>query len=56
MTKEFQSFMKNDIWEVVPRHEGKSVVTSKWIFKIKHRAYGSMEKNKARFVAEENLT
>ena len=43
--------MKNDVWEVVLRPEGKSVVTSKWIFKIKHRAYGSVERQKARFVA-----
>ena len=51
MTEEFQSIMKNGVWEVVPRHEGKSIVTSKWIFKIKHRADGSVEKHKAIFVA-----
>ena len=28
-----------------------SIVTSKWIYKIKHAAYGSMEKYKAIFVA-----
>ena len=27
-------------------------VTSKWIFKIKHRTYGSVEKHKARFVTK----
>ena len=42
--------MKNDVWDVVPRPEGKSVVTSKWIYKIKHAADGSTEKYKARFV------
>ena len=31
--------------------EGKSVVPSKWLFKIKHEANGSVEKHKARFVA-----
>jgi hypothetical protein len=36
---------------VVPRLQGKSVVTSKWIYKIKHAADGSVEKFKARFVA-----
>ena len=49
--KEYQSIMKNDVWDVVPRPEGKSVVTSKWIYKIKHDAYGSIEKYKERFVA-----
>ena len=42
--------MKNDVWEVVPRPDGKSVVTSKCLFKIKHREDGSVEKHKARFV------
>ena len=51
MMEEYQSIMKNDVWEVVPRLEGKSVVTSKWIFKIKHGEYGSVEKHKAKFVA-----
>ena len=43
--------MKNDVWEVVPRPEDKSVVTSKWLYKIKHGSNGSAEKYKARFVA-----
>eukprot|EP00253_Pinus_taeda_P010262 PITA_10262 len=43
--------MKNDVWEVVPRPEGKSVVTSRWLYKVKHAADGSIEKFKARFVA-----
>src|SRR5713226_3737955 len=51
MIKEYQSVMKNDVWDVVPRPKGKSVVTSKWIYKIKHAADGSIEKYKARFVA-----
>jgi hypothetical protein len=36
---------------VVPRPHGKSVVTSKWLYKIKHAADDSIEKYKARFVA-----
>jgi hypothetical protein len=43
--------MKNDVWEIVSRPEGKSVVTSKWIYKIKHATNGSIEKYKAMFVA-----
>jgi hypothetical protein len=35
----------------VPSPKGKSVVSSKWIYKIKHAADGSVEKFKARFVA-----
>ena len=43
--------MKNDVWEVVPRTTGKSVVTSRWLYKIKHAVDGSIEKYKAKFVA-----
>ena len=52
MIKEYYSIMKNDVWDVVLRPEGESVGTSKWIYKIKHVAYGSIEKYKARFVAQ----
>jgi hypothetical protein len=52
MVEEYASIMKNDVWEVVPRPEGKSVVGSRWIYKIKHVADGSIEKFKARFVAK----
>ena len=51
MMEEYNSIMKNDVWEVVPRHKGKSVVTSKWLYKLKHVADGSIEKYKAHFVA-----
>ena len=51
MIKEYQLIMKNDAWDVVPRPEGNSIITSKWIYKIKHAAEGSIEKNKARCVA-----
>jgi hypothetical protein len=51
MIEEYQSIMKNDVWEVVPRPKNKDVVSSKWIYKIKHATNGSIEKHKARFVA-----
>ena len=43
--------MKNDVQEIVLIIEKKSSVTSKWIYKIKHSANGSIKKYKARFVA-----
>jgi hypothetical protein len=51
MNEEYDSILKNDVWIVVPRPHGKSVVTSKWLYKIKHATDGSVEKYKARFVA-----
>jgi hypothetical protein len=50
MAKEYQSIIKNDVWEIVPRPKSKDVVSSKWLYKIKHAADGSIEKYKARFV------
>jgi hypothetical protein len=51
MTEEYHSIMKNDVWEVVPRPKNKYVVSSKWIYKIKHAVDKSIEKHKERFVA-----
>ena len=51
MTEDYQSIMKNDVWDIAPKPEGKSVVSSKWIYKIKHAADRSIENYKARFVA-----
>ena len=51
MIEEYNSILKNDVWDIVPRPKNKSVVSSKWLFKIKHAADGSIEKYKARFVA-----
>jgi hypothetical protein len=51
MIEEYAFIMKNDVWEVVGRPEGKLVVTSRWLYKIKHATDGSIEKFKALFVA-----
>ena len=52
MHEEYESIMKNDVWDVVPRPEDKVVVTSEWLYKIKHGSDGSVKKYKARFVAQ----
>jgi hypothetical protein len=51
MTEEYQSILKNEVWEIVPRPKSKDVVSSKWLFKKKNAANGSIEKYKERFVA-----
>ena len=51
MVEEYDSIMRNDVWEVVSRPKGKSVVTSRWIYKVKYVVDGSIEKHKARFMA-----
>eukprot|EP00253_Pinus_taeda_P014507 PITA_14507 len=52
MVEEYNSIMVNDVWEVVPRPQDRSVVGLRWIYKIKYVVDGSVEKYKARFVAK----
>eukprot|EP00253_Pinus_taeda_P003147 PITA_03147 len=52
MVEEYNSIMVNDVWEVVLRPKDRSVVGSRWIYKIKYVANNSVEKYKARFVAK----
>ena len=51
MVEEYQSILNNDVGEVVPKHEGKSIVTSRWIYKIKHATDSILGKYKAKFVS-----
>jgi len=53
MAKDYESIMKNNAWDVVPTSKGKSMVTSKWLFNIKHGVtHGIIEKYKARLMAQ----
>ena len=52
MVEEYNSIMTNDVWEVVPRPQDRAVVGSRWIYKIKYAADGSIEKFKSKFVAK----
>ena len=45
MMEEYQSIMKNDVWDVVLIPEGKFVVISKRIYKIKNELDGSIKKS-----------
>eukprot|EP00253_Pinus_taeda_P016127 PITA_16127 len=47
-----ESIMKKSSWEVVLRPEGKLVVGSTWIYKVKHEEDRRIEKYKAKFVAK----
>ena len=48
---QYTSIVNNDVWDIVPILKGKSMVNSRWLFKIKHVAYGSINNFKARFMA-----
>eukprot|EP00253_Pinus_taeda_P004913 PITA_04913 len=52
MVVEYNSIMVNDVWKVVPRPQDKSMVGSRWIYKVKYAADDGVEKYKTRFVAK----
>ena len=52
MVEEYDSIVRNNVWEVVPRPTNKSVVGLRWIYKVKHATYGSIEKHKAKCLAK----
>jgi len=47
MVEDYISITKNDVWEIVSRPLGKSEIDSRWLYKVKHVAYPSIEKYKA---------
>jgi hypothetical protein len=51
MVEEYDSIVKKSAWEIVPKLVDKSVVCSRWIYKVKQVIDGSVEKYKSRFVA-----
>ena len=44
MVEEYDSIIKNSSWEIVPRPVDKSVVGSRWIYKVKKAVDGNVEK------------
>ena len=52
MVEEYDSIVRNNAWDIVPRPVGKSVIGSRWIYKVKQAVDGSVEKYKARFFSQ----
>jgi len=51
ISEEIKALEKNNTWELVDLPSGRKPVGSKWVFKVKRRQDGSIEKFKARAVA-----
>src|ERR1044072_6624186 len=52
MQDELSQFKRNEVWNLVPRPEGVTVIGTKWIFKNKSYEVGNVTRNKARLVAQ----
>jgi hypothetical protein len=51
MDREMKTLKDAGTWETVPRPTGRNIVGSKWVFRIKRKADGDIDKYKARLVA-----
>ena len=52
MKEEYNAHLANGTWTIVKLPPGQMVVPSKWVYRIKHKADGSVERFKARLVAK----
>ena len=52
MRKKMRALEKNKTWEIVERPKRKNIVNCKWIFTLKYKVDGSLERHKARLVAK----
>ena len=52
MESEYSSLLQKDTWDLVPPPEGKNVVGSRWVLKVKRDENGSVNRFKARLVAQ----
>ncbi|KAM0068396.1 putative RNA-directed DNA polymerase [Helianthus debilis subsp. tardiflorus] len=52
MNKELDVLHKNQTWSLVPRPTNHHIVGSKWLFRTKYLSNGTIDRNKARLVAQ----
>jgi hypothetical protein len=50
MEEEYDAFISNNTWDLVPRPVGSNIITGKWIFKHKFNCDGALERYKARWI------
>ncbi|KAJ9128816.1 hypothetical protein P3X46_034448, partial [Hevea brasiliensis] len=52
MPLELEALEANQTWELVPYPSHKKPIASKWVFRIKHKSDGSIDRYQARLVAK----
>ena len=51
MQEEIEALNKNETWKLVPKPEKCEPVTCKWVYRLKKRSNGTIDRFKARLVA-----
>jgi histone deacetylase 1/2 len=52
MDVEYNALVKNNTWRLVPPKRGSNIIDCRWVFKVKLKADGTLDKYKARLVAK----
>jgi histone deacetylase 1/2 len=52
MEDEFSALQRNKTWHLVPPRSDVNIIDCKWVFKIKRKPDGSIDRYKARLVAK----
>ena len=52
MREEYVALQKNKTWHLVPPRQGKNLIDCKWVFRIKQKSDGTVDRYKARLVAK----
>ncbi len=52
MQSEYDALIKNKTWHLVPSQRGQNIVGYKWVYKIKRKADGTLDRYKACLVAK----
>lgn len=52
MDAEYSALMNNKTWHLVPPQSGTNVIDCKWVYKIKRKPDGTIDRYKARLVAK----
>ncbi|KAK1601470.1 hypothetical protein QYE76_016922, partial [Lolium multiflorum] len=52
MDEEFSALLRNDTWRLVPPGHGRNIIDYKWVYKVKRKADGTIDRYKARLLRQ----
>jgi hypothetical protein len=52
MNDEYDALIKDKTWHLVPSSHGQNIIDCKWVYKVKRKANGIVDRSKAPLVAK----